>query len=207
MPSRSLLVAAAAFASTVLSLPSAALADFSSCLGGLRSAAAAKGVSGSTFDRATRGLEPDMKVIELMNNQPEFKTPIWDYLATLVDEEKVAEGQAMLRRHAATLAGRREPLRCRPAHDRGGLGVESDFGKSAARCRSSRRWRPAPASRPPTRLLPDELVSTLRIIERWRPSTHGPEGSWAGAFGHTQVHPSTYLRLAVTATATAGATS
>ena len=62
----------------LLLLASAASAQsgFQSCLAGLKSAAAAKGVSGATFDRAMNGIEPDMKVIEAMNNQPEFKTPI-----------------------------------------------------------------------------------------------------------------------------------
>ena len=101
MPSR---LAAASLAAILLASGAARAESFGSCLGTLRSAALSKGVSAATFDRATRGLEPDMKVIELMDNQPEFKTPIWDYLATLTDEEKVAEGQTMLRRHAATLA-------------------------------------------------------------------------------------------------------
>ncbi|MFN7321824.1 MAG: lytic murein transglycosylase, partial [Methylobacterium sp.] len=74
---------------------SSASADFASCVAGLRSAATTAGVSGSTFDRVMRDVEPDMRVIELMQNQPEFKTPIWDYLATLVDEQKVSEGRAL----------------------------------------------------------------------------------------------------------------
>ncbi len=178
--------------------PHAAHADFGDCLSGLRSAATAKGVSGATFDGATRGLEPDMKVIELMNNQPEFKTPIWDYLATLVDDEKVAEGQAMLRRHAATLAA----AESRFGVDRHTIvavwGVESDFGKSGGKmplvqalatgaCFATRRQG----------FFRDELVSTLRIIERGDLDADDLKGSWAGAFGHTQFIPSTYLRLAV----------
>jgi membrane-bound lytic murein transglycosylase B len=122
--------AAILLASCLSTLPAFAQSDFSSCVAGLRSAALAKGVSAETFATATRGLTPDMKVIELMNNQPEFKTPIWDYLATLVDDEKVAEGQAMLRRHAATLAA----AESRFGVDRHTIvavwGVESDFGKS-----------------------------------------------------------------------------
>ncbi|MDB5512323.1 MAG: lytic transglycosylase [Enterovirga sp.] len=182
-----------------LASPAVASAQsFGGCLSGLRSAALAKGVSASTFDRATRGLEPDMKVIELMDNQPEFKTPIWDYLATLTDEEKVAEGQAMLRRHAATLAA----AEARFGVDRHTIvavwGVESDYGKSGGKmplvqalatgaCFASRRQG----------FFRDELVSTLRIIERGDLEADDLKGSWAGAFGHTQFIPSTYMRLAV----------
>ena len=56
------------------------------------------------FDAATRGLEPDLKILELMDNQPEFKTPIWDYLAALVDEERVQDGRAAMRQWGQALA-------------------------------------------------------------------------------------------------------
>lgn len=177
---------------------SAAQADFQSCLAGLRSEAASKGVSGATFDRAMAGVQPDMKVIEAMNNQPEFKTPIWDYLGTLVDDEKVAEGRAMLRQHAATLAA----AESRFGVDRDTIvavwGVESDFGKargkmplvqalSTGACLAPRR----------NAFFKGELIATLQIIQRGDVSADRLFGSWAGAFGHTQFIPSTYLRLAV----------
>jgi lytic murein transglycosylase len=179
-------------------LASAAQADFQSCLAGLRSAAVAKGVSGATFDRAMAGVEPDMKVIEAMNNQPEFKTPIWDYLGTLVDDEKVAEGRAMLRQHGATLAAAEQ----RFGVDRHTIlavwGVESDFGKargkmplvqalSTGACLAPRR----------NAFFKGELLATLQIIQRGDVRPERLFGSWAGAFGHTQFIPSTYLRLAV----------
>ncbi|CAN7596008.1 lytic murein transglycosylase [Bosea sp. LjRoot9] len=177
---------------------SAAQADFQSCLAGLRSEAGGKGVSGATFDRAMAGVQPDMKVIEAMNNQPEFKTPIWDYLGTLVDDEKVAEGRGMLRQHAATLAA----AESRFGVDRHTIvavwGVESDFGKargkmplvqalSTGACLAPRR----------NAFFKGELIATLQIIQRGDVSADRLFGSWAGAFGHTQFIPSTYLRLAV----------
>ncbi|NNM71665.1 lytic murein transglycosylase [Enterovirga aerilata] len=175
-----------------------ALANFDTCLSGLKAAATAKGVSGSTFDRATRGLEPDMKVIELMNNQPEFKTPIWDYLATLNDEEKVAEGQQMLRRYAPILAA----AEARFGVDRHTIvavwGVESDYGKAGGTMPLVQALATGACYAPRRQgFFRDEFVSTLRIIERGDLEARDLKGSWAGAFGHTQFIPSTYLRLAV----------
>lgn len=182
----------------VLVAATGARADFDSCVAGLRSAAAAKGVSGATFDRAMAGVTPDMKVIEAMNNQPEFKTSIWDYLGTLVDEEKVAEGRAMMRQHASTLAA----AESRFGVDRHTIaavwGVESDFGKargkmplvqalSTGACLAPRR----------NAFFKGELLATLQIIERGDVRADRLFGSWAGAFGHTQFIPSTYMRLAV----------
>ncbi|TCR69787.1 lytic murein transglycosylase [Bosea sp. BK604] len=173
-------------------------ADFDDCVAGLRSAAAAKGVSGATFDRAMAGVTPDMKVIEAMNNQPEFKTPIWDYLGTLVDDEKVAEGRNMLRQYGSVLAAAEQ----RFGVDRHTIvavwGVESDFGKargkmplvqalSTGACLAPRR----------NAFFKGELIATLQIIQRGDLKADRLFGSWAGAFGHTQFIPSTYLRLAV----------
>lgn len=58
-------------------------ADFGACLPGLRAAALSQGVSAQVFDAATAALEPDPTVLEAARNQPEFRTPIWDYLAGL----------------------------------------------------------------------------------------------------------------------------
>lgn len=189
---------------SILALPflllaaTGARADFDSCVAGLRSAAAAKGVSGATFDRAMAGVTPDMKVIEAMNNQPEFKTPIWDYLGTLVDDEKVAEGRSMMRQHATTLAAAEQRFGVDRHTIAAVWGVESDFGKargkmplvqalSTGACLAPRR----------NAFFKGELIATLQIIERGDLRPERLFGSWAGAFGHTQFIPSTYLRLAV----------
>src|SRR5215211_6522444 len=109
--------------------PVAAQGDFRSCLAGLRGQAAARGVSPGTFEAATRAVEPDLKILELMDNQPEFKTPIWDYLAALVDEERVQDGRAAMRQWGQALAA----AEARYGVDRhviaGVWGVESNFGK------------------------------------------------------------------------------
>ncbi len=189
---------------SILALPflllaaTGARADFDSCVAGLRSAAAAKGVSGATFDRAMAGVTPDMQVIEALTNQPEFTTPIWDYLGTLVDDEKVAEGRSMMRQHASTLAAAEQRFGVDRHTIAAVWGVESDFGKargkmplvqalSTGACLAPRR----------NAFFKGELIATLQIIQRGDVRPERLFGSWAGAFGHTQFIPSTYMRLAV----------
>jgi lytic murein transglycosylase len=175
-----------------------AAADFRECLAGLRSQAAAKGVSGQTYDAVTSGLEPDMKIFELMDNQPEFKTPIWDYVALLVDEERVVDGRSAMRQHGQALAG----AESRYGVDRhiiaGVWGVESNFGKDIGG--RSLIQSLATLSCVPNRrqaYFRGELMATLRIVEAGEIDASRLKGSWAGAFGHTQFMPSTYQRLAV----------
>ena len=194
MRSIGLLLAAAVAAGTA----GEARADYASCLGSLKSYASGKGVSGQVFDRTAAQVQPDMKVIELMNNQPEFKTPIWDYLTMLVDEERVADGRAAMGRHGRALA----TAESRYAVDRhviaGVWGVESNFGKdlggrplvqslTTLSCYAPRRRE----------YFRDELMATLKIIQNGDIDPSRLTGSWAGAFGQTQFMPSTYQRLAV----------
>src|SRR5215207_3035277 len=183
---------------SILVAPAAARAGFRGCLEGLRGQAAAKGVSGATYDAATRGVQPDMMILELMDNQPEFKTPIWDYLGFLVDEERVEDGRAAMRRHGQALA----TAEARFGVDRhiiaGVWGVESNFGKDIG-------GRPLVQSLATLSCVPNrrqgyfrgEFFATLQIIQRGDVAANRLNGSWAGAFGHTQFMPSTFLRLAV----------
>ena len=105
-------------------------ADFATCIRGLRAPALAAGVREATFAHHTKGLAPDMSVIYKLNFQPEFSTPIWDYLAGLVDDERVAEGQAQLKRQADTLARVQRRYGVDPATVVAVWGVESNFGQT-----------------------------------------------------------------------------
>ncbi|HEY1943880.1 MAG TPA: lytic murein transglycosylase [Roseiarcus sp.] len=187
-----------ALAALALAVASPARADFSSCVDSLRAQAAGEGVSAATLDAAFRGLRPDPKVLEFETSQPEFKTPIWDYMAALVDDERVADGKAAMAKNGAALA----KAEARFGVDRHVLaaiwGVESNFGEamggrplvqslSTLACMGSQR----PA------YFKSELMATLKIADRGDIPLERLTGSWAGAFGQTQFMPSTFLRLAV----------
>ncbi len=117
------------FAAALIALAAPARADFSSCVASLRADASAKGVSAATLEAAFGGLQPDMKVLEFETSQPEFKTPIWDYMAGLVDDERVVDGKAAMAKNASALAAAER----RFGVDRHVLaaiwGVESNFGE------------------------------------------------------------------------------
>ena len=178
--------------------PSAAeLATFRECMAGLRGTAAGKGVDQASFDRLVAGLAPDLSVLPLLDRQPEFSTPIWDYLAALVDAQRVADGRAMLREHATTLARAQASHGVDPATIVAVWGVESDYGRSFGK-------RPLLASlstlscfgrRQP--FFRGEFIATLQLLARGDLQDPGITGSWAGAFGHTQFMPTTYQRIAV----------
>ncbi len=177
---------------------SAAAQSYSSCVAGLQAAAVKAGVSRNLAAQALDGARPDEKVLRLSKSQPEFKTPIWDYLGFLVDDERVQDGRGAMRQWGQALA----TAEARYGVDRhviaGVWGVESNFGKdiggrplvqslATLSCYGSRRRD----------YFTGELFATLKIIENGDIPNARLTGSWAGAFGHTQFMPSTYQRLAV----------
>ena len=193
LTSRSLALAA------LLALPLPALADqaFTDCLDRLRTEAAQHGVTQSTFDAHAAGLEPDMAVLGFLDAQPEFVTPIWDYIAALVDDERIADGRAMLEQWGEVLQRVEAVYGVDPATVVAVWGVESNFGRnfgsrplltslSTLSCFGRRQS-----------FFKGEFFTTLKIIQEGHVAPERLTGSWAGAFGHTQFMPSTFMRLAV----------
>ena len=184
------------FAALSASTPSAR-ADFASCVGSLRSQAAHDGISARTLDTAFNGLEPDAKVLDLQKQQPEFKTPVWDYVDGLVDDDRVADGKAAMAREGRALARAEEKYGVSRTMLAAIWGVESNFGQEMGK-------RPLVQSLTTLACMGDrasyfrsELMATLKIIDHGDVPPEKLNGSWAGAFGQTQFMPSTFLRLAV----------
>ena len=171
--------------------------SFQGCLANLRSQAIASGVSGSTYDRYTQNLSPDYSVIDKLNYQPEFSTPIWDYLSGLVDNERVQAGQHKLAQHRVVL-NRVEQTYGVPAETVVAVwGVESNYGDISGKYPLLQALGTLSCEGRRQSYFRGEFFATMRILQRGDLTQDQLYGSWAGAFGHTQFMPSTYERLAV----------
>jgi lytic murein transglycosylase len=184
-------------ATALLALAVPARADFSSCLASLRADGEHAGISSRTLDVAFNGLQPDMKVLDFAKQQPEFKTPIWDYMAALVDDERVADGKAAMAREARALARAEEAYGVSRAMLAAIWGVESNFGVDMGKRPLVQSLSTLVCFGERANYFRSELMATLKIIDRGDVSADKLNGSWAGAFGQTQFMPSTFLRLAV----------
>jgi lytic murein transglycosylase len=171
--------------------------DFDACVKELRGEASANGISNTTLDAAFAQLQPDPSVIEASENQPEFETPVWEYLARLVDDKRVAEGRAMLEqwRRPLAVAQRRYGI------DRHFLvavwGVETDYGRIMGKRSLVRSLATLSCAGARQRYFRGELMATLQILQSGDVRADAMRGSWAGAFGHSQFMPSTFKRAAV----------
>lgn len=171
--------------------------DFQGCLANLRSSATASGVSGSTYDRYTQNLTPDYSVLSKLDYQPEFSTPIWDYLSGLVDDERVQQGRQMLAQHRDVL-NRVAAAYGVPAETVVAVwGVESNFGNISGKYPLLQALGTLSCEGRRQSYFRGEFFATMRILQRGDLREDQLKGSWAGAFGHTQFMPSTYEELAV----------
>ena len=75
-------------------------ANFGNCLAALWPQAARRGVSRASFERFTAGLTPDLRIMDLLDAQPEFTKTPWEYLDALVSDERIARGRELLAQNA-----------------------------------------------------------------------------------------------------------
>ena len=160
--------------------------------------ARAQGVSRPIFDQAVGGLAPDTDIIALLNNQPEHSKTTAEYLTQVVSAARIETGQ----RKAAELAPLLERAERAYGVDRFVVlavwGIETSFGASMG-SRSVVRSLATLAVADPRRphYWRKELLTALTILQRGDISADRMTGSWAGAMGHTQFMPASFIAHAV----------
>lgn len=172
-------------------------AAFGRCIGQLAVAARAKGVSDAGFTRLMDGITADPSVLPLLDNQPEFSTPIWDYLAALVDAQRIADGRVQLAAQAPLLQQVSAQYGVDAATVVAVWGVESDYGRVFGKRPLLQSLTTLACAGRRQAFFRGELIALLRLLDDGELEADGLTGSWAGAFGHTQFMPSTYARIAV----------
>ena len=175
----------------------AAASDYSNCLDRLWPEAARRGVSRATFINHTAPLTPDLRIMDLLDAQPEFVRPLWAYLDGLVSDERVRMGQEVLAKHRATF----DQVERAYGVDRHIItaiwGVESRYGDMVGERPVIRSTSTLACIGRRQNYFRDEFLATLEILHRGDVRPEQLKGSWAGAFGPTQFMPTSFKRYAV----------
>jgi lytic murein transglycosylase len=175
----------------------AAAANFHHCLESLWPSAARRGVSRRTFEAHTAGLEPDLRIMDLLDAQPEFTKSFWDYLDLLVSEERIAKGREILATHRATFDAVEKAYGVDRHIVTAIWGIESKFGAAVGERPVVRSTATLACIGRRQAYFRDEFLATLEILERGDVAPDRLKGSWAGAFGPTQFMPTSFKRFAV----------
>ena len=175
----------------------AAAAQFGNCIAGLWPQAAQRGVTRANFERFTAGLTPDLRIMDLLDAQPEFTKSTWDYLDLLVSDARIARGRELLAQYASTF----DAVERRFGVDRTIVaaiwGVESNYGTLGGDRSVVRSTATLACVGRRRDYFREEFLSALEILQRGDVAPDHLKGSWAGAFGPTQFMPTSFKRYAV----------
>jgi membrane-bound lytic murein transglycosylase B len=195
--------ALAALGLGMLLSPALADAGFERWIASFRQTAAQSGISGSTYDRAFRGIDSiDAEVLEKARFQPEFTAPVWDYFDNRVHENSVEVGRVMARKYKGTL----DKIEARFGVDRYIVlaiwSMESNYGEILKNDKVMRNVvrslaTLAYADKRRAKFARTQLLAALKILQRGDIDESHLTGSWAGAMGHTQFIPTSYQAYAV----------
>ncbi|MDO5640903.1 MAG: lytic murein transglycosylase [Paracoccus sp. (in: a-proteobacteria)] len=162
-----------------------------------RPRAIAAGVSPATYDRAMRIARYNPEVIRLDRRQAEFSRPVWEYLDSAASDSRTTKGRTLARTHGNTLAR----VESRYGVDRNIVmavwGMESNFGGNRGRMQIIPSLATLAYDGRRGEMFAGQLIAALKIIQAGDTDPEHMLGSWAGAMGHTQFMPTSYLAYAV----------
>ncbi|WP_422371459.1 lytic murein transglycosylase [Hoeflea sp.] len=185
--------------------PAYADAGFRQWVADFYGTAAKSGITQQTYNMAFQGVtSPDPSVLEKARYQPEFTTKIWDYLDSRVNPYTIAKGREMQARHANTLAAIERHFGVDASVLLAIWSMESNYGEILTK---TDRLHYVPqalatlgyADRRRAKFARQQLVAALKILQSGDITARQMTGSWAGAMGHTQFIPTSYLAFAVDA--------
>jgi membrane-bound lytic murein transglycosylase B len=175
----------------------AAAAGFRGCIEHLWPAAARRGISRSTFQTYTASLTPDLRIMDLLDNQPEFTKSFWDYLDILVNNDRIEQGRALLEKYRKTF----DTVERTYGVDRHIIaaiwGVETNYGTLVGERSVIRSTATLACIGRRQSYFREEFLSTLEILQHGDVRPDRLVGSWAGAFGPTQFMPTAFKKYAV----------
>jgi lytic murein transglycosylase len=187
----------------------AARADpsFKGFLDALRPDAEARGISRATFDRETRGLEPDLSLPDLVRDgeapkassrgQAEFTVAPQDYVSAKRIGQLAEEGRALAKAHANALARIEKEIGVDAHVVLAIWGRETAFGKYKPQHDAIRVLATQAFTGRRKELFRGELLHALKLIDDGRIKRAEMRASWAGAMGLTQFMPSEFYSSAV----------
>ena len=160
-------------------------------------AAARRHITRATYNAFTAHLTPDLRIMDLLDGQPEFTKSFWDYLDLLVNDERIEQGRALLQKYRATF----DAVERSYGVDRYVIaaiwGVETNYGTLGGDRPVIRSTATLACIGRRQNYFREEFLSALEILQRGDVKPDRLVGSWAGAFGPTQFMPTTFKRYAV----------
>jgi lytic murein transglycosylase len=170
--------------------------DFGTWLQGVKTEAAAQGISQRAIQSGLGGITPDPAVIARDHAQGVFRQSFEQFSGRMIPP-RLARGAKMLAQYDATFSKIEQQFGVPGAIIVAIWGLETDYGAGngnfatirslvslAYDCRRPDKFR-------------GEVFAALKIVDRGDMAPADMHGAWAGEIGQTQFLPSSYLKFAV----------
>jgi membrane-bound lytic murein transglycosylase B len=163
---------------------------------GLMQEARARGFSEALIREALADVEPLPRVIQNDRSQAEFVVGFERYLRSRVTPRVVTRGREAVKLHGTTLARIENRYSVQRRFIVAIWGIETQYGRVTGntpvfQALATLAWEPRRAD-----YFRGELFSALQMVSSGYAETKSMTGSWAGAMGHPQFMPSSYLKFA-----------
>ncbi len=159
--------------------------------------ARAAGIRQTTLDAAFAEVELDARVISRDQNQAEFTRALWDYLDSAVSDTRIANGRSALEENRDTLRAIERRYGVEAEVVVAVWGLESAYGAMRGSTDIIQAMATLAYDGRRQAFFESQLIAALRILQSGDVPARQMTGSWAGAMGHTQFMPTSYLDYAV----------
>jgi len=175
----------------------AGLKEFRSCMARLETTSIKSGVSPRTVKSVLESVRPVERVKKADREQPEFFYTFRHYLDSHVTAARVERGRQVYRKHYKLLESIYLRYGIRPQYLIALWGMETNYGHYLGSVPVLDALATLACCQRRSKMFTREFVNALSIHETGAMDLTCVKGSWAGAMGHMQFLPSTYLDHAV----------
>ncbi|WMD21196.1 lytic murein transglycosylase [Achromobacter seleniivolatilans] len=169
--------------------------DTKACIAKLRKGATANGLTVADWDKYTANAKLLPTTVASAKGQPEGRESWWDYIAKTVDDERVNDGRAVMKKVGPQLATISQQYQVDPATLVAIFGIETNYGRQIGKTNVLDAWltRACTENKP---LWEKNAYASVRLLRDGTVPADTFVGSWSGAFGMTQFIPTSFYELA-----------
>lgn len=172
-------------------------ADFDNCIVAFTAKAKASGISSATINNSLAKAKLNTQVLELDRKQPEFTTSFADYFNRRVTTQRVNQGRDLLEKHRDLLTRIEKEYGVPAPYLLAFWGLETNYGGYFGNIPVIDSLATLACDARRSNFFTIELMNALRILDEGAIAPNKMIGSWAGAMGHVQFMPSSFLKNAV----------
>ena len=170
--------------------------DFGECIARIKSQAKAEGIPDSTISKVLDKARYIPRVIELDRRQPEFTQTFANYFNARINDERIQRGRELFTRHRTLLNQIQQETGIPAQYLVSFWGLETNYGGYFGDWLVVDSLATLACDPRRSTFFTQELLNAMRIVDAGDISPERMIGSWAGAMGHMQFMPSTFLRYA-----------